>query len=154
MTLEELQEIRRAVAQLCAQFPDTYFRDVDERRAYPDEFVDAVIKAGWLAAMIPKEFGGSGLGLTEASVIMEQINRSGASAAALHGQMYNMGILLRHGSRAQQEKYLPLIAAGKLRMQSMAVTEPNTGTDTTQLKTMAVKRDDRYVINEIGRAHV
>jgi acyl-CoA dehydrogenase len=109
--------------------------------------VGAIIGAGWLAAMIPQEYGGSGLGLTAASVIMEEINRCGGNAGALHGQMYNMGTLLRHGSKAQKERYLPSIAAGKLRLQSMAVTEPTTGTDTTKIRTSAVKRAGRYVIN-------
>ena len=144
---DEHQEIRDAVRQLCSQFPDEYFRQVDEQRAYPDKFVDALMEAGWLAAMIPQEFGGSGLGLTAASVIMEEINRSGGNSGAVHGQMYNMGTLLRNGSRAQKEKYLPRIAAGKLRIQSMGVTEPTTGTDTTKIKTTAVKKDGRYVVN-------
>ena len=144
---DEHQEIRDAVRQLCSQFPDEYFRQVDEQRAYPEKFVDALMEAGWLAAMIPQEYGGSGLGLTAASVIMEEINRSGGNSGAVHGQMYNMGTLLRNGSRAQKEKYLPLIAAGKLRIQSMGVTEPTTGTDTTKIKTTAVKKDGRYVVN-------
>ena len=144
---DEFQEIRDAVRQLCAQFPDEYFRKVDAENAYPDAFVDALMEAGWLAAMIPEEYGGPGLGLTEATVIMEEINRCGGNAGAVHGQMYNMGTLLRSGSKAQKEKYLPAIAAGKLRIQSMAVTEPTTGTDTTKLKTTAVKKDGRYVVN-------
>ena len=144
---DRYQEIRDAVRQLCRQFPDEYFRETDARRAYPEKFVDALMAAGWLAAMIPEEFGGPGLGLAEASVIMEEINRSGGNAGAVHGQMYNMGTLLRHGSRAQKEKYLPAISAGKLRMQAMAVTEPTTGTDTTKLKTTAVKKDGRWVVN-------
>ena len=131
----------------CAQFPDSYHRDIDQKRAYPDAFVDALTKAGWLAAMIPEDYGGSGLGLTEASVIMEEINRSGGNAGACHGQMYNMGTLLRHGSEEQKQKYLPAIARGALRLQSMGVTEPTTGTDTTRIKTTAKRRGDRYVIN-------
>src|SRR5947209_8535688 len=131
---DKYQDIRDAVRQLCRQFPDEYFREVDEVRGYPDKFVDALIEAGWLAAMIPEEYGGPGLGLAEASVIMEEINRSGGNSGAVHGQMYNMGTLLRNGSKAQKEKYLPSIAAGKLRIQSMAVTEPTTGSDTTKLK--------------------
>jgi acyl-CoA dehydrogenase len=123
-TPDEHQEIRAAVRDLCRQFPDAYFRQIDAQRGYPEAFVDALIGAGWLSAMIPEEYGGSGLGLTAASVIMEEINRSGGNAAAVHGQMYNMGTLLRSGSRAQKAKYLPDIAAGKLRIQSMAVTEP------------------------------
>ena len=141
------QDIREAVRDLCAQFPSEYFRKVDEERGYPEDFVRALTEAGWLAALIPQEYGGSGLGLTEASVIMEEINRSGGNSGACHGQMYNMGTLLRHGSEAQKREYLPRIAAGELRLQSMGVTEPTTGTDTTKIKTTAVKRGDRYVIN-------
>jgi acyl-CoA dehydrogenase len=141
------QEIRDAVRALCAAYPDEYFRSIDAARAYPEAFVDALMAAGWLSAMIPEEFGGSGLGLAEASVIMEEINRCGANAGAVHGQMYNMGTLLRNGSPAQKQKYLPEIAAGRLRIQSMAVTEPTTGTDTTKIKTTAVKKDGRYVVN-------
>ncbi|QGW81282.1 acyl-CoA dehydrogenase family protein [Variovorax paradoxus] len=140
-------DIRDAVRDLCAQFPNEYFRKVDEARGYPAEFVDALTKAGWMAALIPQEYGGSGLGLTEASVIMEEINRSGGNSGACHGQMYNMGTLLRHGSEAQKRNYLPRIATGELRLQSMGVTEPSTGTDTTKIKTTAVKKGDRYVIN-------
>jgi acyl-CoA dehydrogenase len=135
------------VRALCAGFPDEYHRSIDEQRGYPEEFVDALTKAGWLAAMIPQEYGGSGLGLTEASVIMEEINRSGGNAGACHGQMYNMGTLLRHGSEAQKKEYLPRIASGELRLQSMGVTEPSTGTDTTKIKTTAVKKGDRYVVD-------
>jgi acyl-CoA dehydrogenase len=141
------QEIRDAVRGLCAQFPAEYFRKVDEARAYPEAFVDALTKAGWLAALIPQEYGGSGLTLAEASVIMEEINRSGGNSGACHGQMYNMGTLLRNGSEEQKKRFLPKIAAGELRLQSMAVTEPTTGTDTTKLKTTAVKKGDRYVVN-------
>jgi acyl-CoA dehydrogenase len=120
---------------------------VDHERAYPEAFVDAMAQAGWLAALIPEEFGGSGLGLAEASVIMEEINFSGGNAGSCHGQMYNMGTLLRHGSDIQKKLYLPKIATGELRLQSMAVTEPTTGTDTTKLKTTAVKKGDKYVVN-------
>ncbi len=140
-------DIRDAVRALCAEFPDAYHREVDSRRAYPEAFVDALTKAGWMAALIPQEYGGSGLGLAEASVIMEEINRAGGNSGACHGQMYNMGTLLRHGSKAQKELYLPQIATGALRLQSMGVTEPTTGTDTTKIKTLAVKRGDRYVVN-------
>ncbi|HVY05554.1 MAG TPA: acyl-CoA dehydrogenase family protein [Burkholderiales bacterium] len=140
-------DIREAMRALCAQYPDEYHRRVDEARGYPEDFVDALTKAGWLAAMIPQEYGGSGLGLSEASVIMEEINRSGGNAGACHGQMYNMGTLLRHGSAAQKKEYLPKIASGALRLQSMGVTEPSTGTDTTKIKTTAVKKGDRYVVN-------
>lgn len=141
------QDIRDAVRALCAEFPAEYFRQVDEARGYPEKFVDALTGAGWLAALIPQEFGGSGLGLLEASIIMEEINRSGGNSGACHGQMYNMGTLLRHGSEEQKRRYLPRIASGELRLQSMAVTEPTTGTDTTKIKTTAVRKGDRYVVN-------
>ena len=140
-------DIRDGVRALCAEFPDAYFRKIDEARGYPDDFVDALTKAGWLAALIPQEYGGSGLGLAEASVIMEEINRCGGNSGACHGQMYNMGTLLRHGSDVQKRKYLPRIASGELRLQSMGVTEPTTGTDTTKLKTTAQRRGDRYVVD-------
>ncbi|MGY0714115.1 acyl-CoA dehydrogenase family protein [Azospirillum argentinense] len=140
-------EIRDAVRALCAEFPSEYHRRIDEERGYPEEFVDALTKAGWMAALIPEEYGGSGLGLTEASVIMEEINRSGGNSGACHGQMYNMNTLVRHGSEEQRRRYLPKIAAGELRLQSMGVTEPTTGTDTTRIKTRAEKKGDRYVIN-------
>jgi len=141
------QDIRDAVRDLCAQFPAAYFRAIDEKRGYPDAFVEALTKAGWLAALIPQEYGGSGLGLTEASIIMEEINRCGGNSGACHGQMYNMGTLLRHGSEVQKRAYLPRIASGELRLQSMGVTEPSTGSDTTKIKTTAVKTGDRYVVN-------
>ena len=146
-TADKFQDIRDAVRALCAEFPDEYFRRIDEQRAYPEAFVDALTRAGWMAALIPQEYGGSGLGLAEASVIMEEINRSGGNSGACHGQMYVMNAVLRSGSAAQKEKYLPRIAAGELRIQSMGVTEPTTGSDTTKLRTMAVRRDGRYVIN-------
>jgi acyl-CoA dehydrogenase len=144
---DNYEEIRSAVRALCAQFPDEYFRKVDAERGYPEEFVDALTKAGWLAALIPQDYGGSGLSLAEASVIMEEINRSGGNSGACHGQMYVMNILVRHGSERQRREVLPKLAAGELRMQSMAVTEPTTGTDTTRLKTTAVRKGDRYVVN-------
>ncbi len=140
-------EIRDAVRALCAAYPDDYFRRVDATRGYPAEFVDALTRAGWMAALIPQQYGGSGLGLTEASVIMEEINACGGNAGACHGQMYNMGTLLRHGSAAQKTLYLPRIASGELRLQSMGVTEPTTGTDTTRIKTTAVRHGDRWVVN-------
>jgi len=146
-THDQYQDIRDAIRGLVAQLPDDYFRRIDEEKGYPEAFVDALTKAGWLAALVPQEFGGSGLGLAEASVIMEEINRCGGNAGACHGQMYNMNTLLRHGSKAQKERYMPSIATGELRLQSMAVTEPTTGTDTTRLKTTAVKKGDRYVVN-------
>ncbi len=141
------QEIREALRALCAGFPPEYHRRHDETATYPVEFIDALTEAGWLAAMIPEDYGGSGLGLTEASVVMEEINRSGANAGHCHGQMYNMGTLLRHGSEAQKRHYLPKIASGELRLQSMGVTEPTTGSDTTRLKTTAERKGDRYVVN-------
>ena len=141
------QELREALRDLCGHYDAQYWQRVDEARGYPEEFVNALTAAGWLAALIPAEYGGSGLGLAEASVIMEEINRCGGNAGACHGQMYNMGTLLRHGSEAQKRQYLPSIASGKLRLQSMAVTEPTTGTDTTKLKTTATRRGDRYVVN-------
>src|SRR5450830_1737582 len=141
------QDLRDAVRDLCNTFPPEYWRKVDEARGYPEEFVDALTKAGWLAALIPAEYGGSGLGLTEASVIMEEINRTGGNSGACHGQMYNMGTLLRHGSEEQKQFYLPKIASGELRLQSMGVTEPTTGTDTTKIKTVAVRKGDKYVVN-------
>src|SRR3954466_3681637 len=145
-TSEQHAELRDAVRSLCAQFPDEYHRRIDAERAYPEAFVDALTEAGWLAAMIPAEYGGSGLGLAEASVVMEGINLSGGNPGPCPGQMYNMGTLLRHGSPAQKQQYLPGIASGQLRLQTMAVTEPTTGTDTAQLKTTAVKKGDRYVV--------
>ncbi|KRA66665.1 MULTISPECIES: acyl-CoA dehydrogenase family protein [Rhizobium/Agrobacterium group] len=144
---KDFQDIRDAVRALCAGFPSEYHRRIDEARGYPEEFVDALTKAGWMAALIPEEYGGSGLGLTEASVIMEEINRSGGNSGACHGQMYNMNTLVRHGSEEQRKRYLPKIASGELRLQSMGVTEPTTGTDTTRIKTTAVRRGDRYIIN-------
>jgi acyl-CoA dehydrogenase len=147
LTSDKYQDMRDALRALCAEYPDEYHRKIDEARAYPEAFVDALTKAGWLAAMIPQEYGGSGLGLTEASVIMEEINRSGGNAGACHGQMYNMGTLLRHGSDVQKRRYLPKIASGDLRLQSMGVTEPSTGTDTTKITTLAVRKGERYVVN-------
>jgi acyl-CoA dehydrogenase len=141
------QDIRDAVRALCAQFPDEYHRKVDEVRGYPEEFVQALTKAGWMAALIPQEYGGSGLSMAEASVIMEEINRSGGNSGACHGQMYVMNAIVRSGSDEQKRKYLPKIASGEMRVQSMGVTEPTTGSDTTQLKTSAVKKGDRWVVN-------
>ncbi|MFS4437780.1 acyl-CoA dehydrogenase family protein [Paracoccaceae bacterium GXU_MW_L88] len=144
---DDFQDIRDAVRALCAEFPDEYHRKIDEERAYPEAFVDALTKAGWMAALIPEEYGGSGLGLTEASVIMEEINRAGGNSGACHGQMYNMNTLVRHGSEQQKQEILPKLASGELRLQSMGVTEPTTGTDTTKIKTVAVRKGDKYVIN-------
>jgi len=144
---DRFQELREALRELCARYPDAYWRRVDEQRGFPEEFVDALTGAGWLAALIPQEYGGSGLGLAEASVVMEEINRNGGNSGFCHGQMYNMGTLLRHGSPEQKRRYLPQIASGALRLQAMGVTEPTTGTDTTKLKTVAVRKGDRYVVN-------
>jgi acyl-CoA dehydrogenase len=139
--------LREGVRALCAQFDSAYWQKVDEARAYPEAFVDALTKAGWMAALIPEQYGGSGLSLTEATVIMEEVSRSGGNPGCCHGQMYNMNTLLRNGSEAQKKKYLPQIASGELRMQAMGVTEPTAGTDTTRIKTVAVKKGDRYVVN-------
>ena len=143
----EFSEYRGAVRELCAGFGGEYWRGLDERGAYPEAFVRALTDAGWLAALIPEEYGGGGLGVTEASVILEEVNRSGANSGACHAQMYVMGALVRHGSEAQKRAYLPDIAAGRLRLQSFAVTEPTTGTDTTKTRTFAARTGDRYVIN-------
>jgi acyl-CoA dehydrogenase len=144
---DHFQEYRQAVRELCAQFPSQYWQRIESAAAYPEEFVQALTHAGWLAALIPIEYGGGGLGVAEASVILEEINRSGANSGACHAQMYIMGTLLRHGSPDQKQRYLPGIAAGDLRLQSFAVTEPTTGTDTTKIKTFAERRGDRYIVN-------
>ena len=144
---EELNAIRDGVRALCAEFPAEYWRRIDEERGFPETFVKALTDAGWLSAMIPEEYGGSGLGLAEASVILEEVNRCGGNSGTVHGQMYNMFTLLRNGTEAQKRYYLPKLASGELRLQSMAVTEPTTGTDTTKIKTTAVRRGDKYVVN-------
>lgn len=144
---DQYQEMREALRDLCSRYDSAYWQKIDHERGYPEAFVKAMTDAGWLAALIPEEYGGSGLGLTEASVIMEEINLSGGNAGSCHGQMYNMGTLLRHGSDQQKQLYLPKIASGEWRLQSMAVTEPTTGTDTTKLKTTATKKGDCYIIN-------
>ena len=141
------QDLRSAVGDLCRGFPDSYWRELDRKEAYPDEFVQTLTEAGYLAALIPEQYGGSGLGITEAAIILEEVNRSGGNSAACHAQMYIMGTLLRHGSEEQKRAYLPKIASGELRLQAFGVTEPTTGTDTTQLQTMAVRNGDRYVVN-------
>ena len=147
MAEDPYHEIREGIRALCAEFPPAYFRELDAQRGYPEAFVAALTRAGWLAALIPQEYGGSGLGLCEASVIMEEINRSGANAGVCHGQMYNMGTLLRHGAAEQKAFYLPKIASGELRLQSMGVTEPSAGSDTTAITTFATRRGDRYLVN-------
>ena len=144
---DDFDDIRAGVRAVCAEFPDEYHRRIDHERGYPEEFVAALTRAGWMAALIPEEYGGSGLSLTAASVIMEEINRTGGNSGACHGQMYNMNTLIRHGSEEQRRTYLPKIASGELRLQSMGVTEPTAGTDTTRIKTTAVRKGDRYVIN-------
>ncbi len=146
MAIELHQDLRSGVRDLCKAFPDSYWRELDAQRAYPDAFVRALTGAGYLAALIPEEFGGSGLGVTEASVILEEINRSGGNAGACHAQMYTMGTLLRHGSEAQKRAYLPRIASGELRLQAFGVSEPTTGSDTTQMKTLAKRRGDKYIV--------
>ena len=138
--------LRTSVGELCAAFPDPYWRDLDAVRGYPTEFVKVLTEAGYLAALIPDEYGGSGLGITEAAIILEEINRAGCNSGACHAQMYIMGTLLRYGSDAQKRLYLPQIASGALRLQAFAVTEPTTGSDTTQLQTVAVRKGDRYVV--------
>ncbi len=140
-------ELREGVRSVVSQFDSRYWQEVDEARAYPEAFVQALTEAGWLSALIPEAYGGSELSLIEASVIMEEINRAGGNSGACHGQMYVMGTVVRHGSEAQKQALLPKIAAGELRMQSMAVTEPTTGSDTTKLRTTAVRKGDRYVVN-------
>jgi acyl-CoA dehydrogenase len=144
---ESFSNLRDAVRALCATFPPEYWRKLDEQHAYPEEFVRALTQAGWLSALIPEEYGGAGLGITEASVILEEVNGSGGNSGACHAQMYIMGTLLRHGSPEQKRRYLPAIGSGALRLQSFAVTEPTTGSDTTKLKTTAVRKGDRYVVN-------
>jgi acyl-CoA dehydrogenase len=146
-TSEDIAQLRCAVRELCSRFPDEYWREVDQKRDYPQAFVNALTKAGYLAALIPEEYSGSGLGVTEASVIVEEINRAGGHSSVCHAQMYTMGTLLRHGSEEQKRRYLPPIASGELRLQAFAVTEPTTGSDTTKLKTTAVRKGDKYVVN-------
>src|SRR6185503_1581604 len=139
-------DLRAGVRALCKEYPDTYWRELDADRAYPEAFVKALTDAGYLAALIPEEFGGSGLGVMAASVILEEINRSGGNAGACHAQMYTMGTLLKHGSETQKREYLPRIAGGELRLQAFGVSEPTTGSDTTKLQTFATRKGDRYVI--------
>ena len=140
-------ELREGVRELCARYPGAYWRQVDAEDAYPSEFVDAMTKAGWLAALVPEEYGGAGLGIGHAAVILEEVNRSGGNAGACHAQMYIMGTLLRHGSDEQKQRYLPGIAQGELRLQAFGVTEPDAGLDTTQIRTRARRDDDRYVVS-------
>jgi acyl-CoA dehydrogenase len=144
---DDRQAIREAVRNLCKDFPDAYWREVDKKEQYPQAFIDAVTASGYLAALIPEEYGGAGLGITEASIILEEINRSGGNSGACHAQMYIMGTLLRHGSEDQKRRYLPGIAKGELRLQAFAITEPNAGSDTTRIETRAVRQGDRYIAN-------
>ena len=144
---ERCPEIRTEIRKFCSQYGDEYWRNLDKEHQYPETFVDALTKAGWLAALIPNEYGGSGLSITEASVILEEINRSGGNAAACHAQMYIMGSLLRHGSPEQKQRYLPSIASGELRLQAFGVTEPNAGSDTTHISTSARREGDYYIVN-------
>src|ERR671922_811934 len=141
------QRYRDAVREVCARFPDTYWRDLDARKQYPQEFVDALTKGGWLSVLIPAEYGGAGLGMVEACIVLEEINASGGNAAACHAQLYTMGALLRYGSEAQKQRYLPPIATGRVRLQSMAVTEPEAGSDTTRITTFARRDGAGYVVN-------
>jgi acyl-CoA dehydrogenase len=144
---EQYEDLRRGVREVCADFPDAYWRELDSRREYPDAFIEAMTKSGYLGALIPEEYGGLGLSLTETTVILEEINRSGGNAQPAHAQVYTMGTLLRHGSEEQKKEYLPRIASGEIRLQAFGVTEPEAGTDTTSLRTTAVRDGDDYVIN-------
>jgi acyl-CoA dehydrogenase len=144
---DEFHDIRDAVAKLCAQFPGEYWRKLDRQMAYPKEFVDALTEAGYLSVLIPEEYGGSGLKLSAAAAILEEIQRAGCNGGGCHAQMYTMGTVLRHGNDAQKAKYLPGVASGKLRLQAFGVTEPTSGTDTSSLKTVAKRDGDHYVVN-------
>src|SRR5437773_3332207 len=144
---EARQSIREEVRRLCKDFPDTYWQDVDKHEKYPQEFVDALTTSGYLAALIPEEYGGAGLGITEAAIILEEINHSGGNSGACHAQMYTMGTLLRHGSPEQKQRYLPRIASGELRLQAFGVTEPESGSETTALRTTAVRRGAEWVVS-------
>jgi len=146
-TIEEKQAIRQSVRELCKDFPDEYWRKIDKAEAYPDAFVKALTASGYLAALIPEEYGGAVMGITEAGIILEEINRSGGNPGACHAQMYTMGTLLRHGSEEQKRRYLPQIARGELRLQAFAVTEPNSGSEATRIQTRAVRKGDRYIVN-------
>src|SRR6202521_2786082 len=144
---EDRQAIREAIRKICAAFPDVYWRDIDKAGAYPQAFVDALTASGYLATLIPEEYGGAGLGITEAGIILEEINRSPGNGLACHAQMYTMGTLLRHGSQEQKRRYLPKVASGELRLQAFAVTEPDAGSETTRLQTRAVRQGSKYVVN-------
>ena len=144
---EQQRSIREAVRDVCRKYPDAYWREIDSQKGYPEELVKELTRLGWLSILVPEEYGGGGLGTTEASIVLEEINRSGGSGAVCHAQMYTMGTLLRHGSSEQKARYLPRIAGGELRFQAFAVTEPDAGSDTTRLSTTAVRKGDRYVVN-------
>src|SRR6266542_3476316 len=146
LTVEQ-QQIREEIKKVCKEFPDAYWREIDGKKAYPEAFVRKLSELGWLAALIPEEYGCTGLGITEASIILEEINHSGGVATACHAQMYTMGTLLRHGNDEQKRRYLPKIASGELRLQAFGVTEPNAGSETTRIETTAVRKGDKYVIN-------
>ncbi|MBI2358382.1 MAG: acyl-CoA/acyl-ACP dehydrogenase, partial [Deltaproteobacteria bacterium] len=146
LTQEQIQ-IRDEIRRVCREFPDAYWREIDGKREYPEAFVRKLTELGWLGALIPEEYGGTGLGTTEASIILEEINHSGGNATACHAQMYTMGTLLRHGSTEQKKRYLPKVASGELRLQAFGVTEPNAGSETTRIQTTAVRKGDRYIIN-------
>jgi len=146
LTQEQLQ-IRDEIRKVCREFPDAYWREIDKKKEYPDAFVRKLSELGWLAALIPEEYGGTGLGLTEASIILEEINRSGGVATACHAQMYTMGTLLRHGNADQKRRYLPKIATGELRLQAFGVTEPDAGSESTRIQTTAKREGDKYIIN-------
>lgn len=147
VTAQDQEAIRKSVRDLCKDFPDAYWRNVDKNQQYPESFVKAVTASGYLAALIPEEYGGAGMGITEAGIILEEINRAGCNSGACHAQMYTMGTLLRHGNPDQKRRYLPQIANGELRLQAFAVTEPNSGSETTRIQTRAVRNGDRYVVN-------
>ena len=141
------EEIRQGIRNLCANYPETYWKEMDEQRKYPEEFVKALTEGGWLSMLIPEEYGGLGMGVSDAALVLEEINRAGGLAAPAHAQMYTMGAILRHGSPKQKEKWLPEIASGKLRLQAFGVTEPAAGSDTTSITTFAEKAGDRYIVN-------
>ncbi len=144
---EPYEELRRGVHEVCAKFPDSYWRELDAKREYPEGFARAMTEAGYLGALIPKEYGGLSLSLVETTIILEEINRSGGNAQPAHAQVYTMGTLLRHGSEEQKQEYLPKIASGEIRLQAFGVTEPEAGTDTTSLRTTAVRDGDHYIVN-------
>lgn len=146
-TPEEIELLRESIRALCKKFPESYWRETDEKKAYPEEFIKALTDEGWLSVLIPEEYGGAGLGMVEAGVILEEINRSGGNAGAGHAQMYTMGAILRHGNEDQKQRYLPKIASGELRLQAFGVTEPTAGSDTTSIETTAVRNGNKYIVN-------